>query len=187
MKNIEHNIIYTFRNCQIVHQIFPLTNACWLHILLMFLFLFLLILICHLLCWSRGFFVFFFFLMQDARSIFYNHENFPIGTKVQAVWSEDGEWYVENIEMSAFLSICVFSFSFVDYSGMKQWLRHILRMAIMFVMMDGGIKKRYYIWSHSFESLTRYSSMHPLPLSSYCILSLKILFIFLKLTLSRSH
>lgn len=83
----------------------------------------------HSLWLSHGFFIFVFF-MQDSRSSFYNHENFPIGTKVQAVWSEDGEWYVENIEMSAFLSICVFSFSFVlplffgvsfvDYSGMKQ-------------------------------------------------------------------
>lgn len=27
----------------------------------------------------------------------YDHqEKFPIGTKVQAVWSEDGEWYVKN-------------------------------------------------------------------------------------------
>lgn len=24
-----------------------------------------------------------------------HHEAFPIGTKVQAVWSEDGEWYVK--------------------------------------------------------------------------------------------
>ncbi|XP_041015359.1 survival of motor neuron-related-splicing factor 30 isoform X1 [Juglans microcarpa x Juglans regia] len=35
---------------------------------------------------------------MDSRSIFYNHENFPIGTKVQAVWSEDGEWYEAMIE-----------------------------------------------------------------------------------------
>ncbi|XP_020245548.1 survival of motor neuron-related-splicing factor 30-like isoform X2 [Asparagus officinalis] len=27
-----------------------------------------------------------------------NHEGFPVGTKVQAVWSEDGEWYDATIE-----------------------------------------------------------------------------------------
>lgn len=192
MYNIEHTIIYYLLhlpNCS--PNIY--TDKCMLatYFINIFVFVFvdsgfshsLLVITC------------FFFLMQDSRSLFYNHENVPIGTKVQAVWSEDGEWYVENIEMSAFLSISVFSFSyvlpfvsgvsFVNYSGMKQRLRRILRMAIMFVMMDGGIKKRYYICSHSFESLTPCLSMHPLPLSSYCILSLQILFIFLKLTFSK--
>lgn len=30
--------------------------------------------------------------MQGAGSISDHHEKFPIGSKVQAVWSEDGEW-----------------------------------------------------------------------------------------------
>ena len=30
--------------------------------------------------------------MQEAGSMSDYHEKFPIGTKVQAVWSEDGEW-----------------------------------------------------------------------------------------------
>lgn len=25
-------------------------------------------------------------------------EKFPVGTKVQAVWSEDGEWYVNHFK-----------------------------------------------------------------------------------------
>jgi hypothetical protein len=40
------------------------------------------------------------------------HANLPIGTRVQAVWSDDGEWYVKKIVMSEFHSNCVLNFSF---------------------------------------------------------------------------
>ncbi|KAL5555046.1 hypothetical protein UlMin_037282 [Ulmus minor] len=35
---------------------------------------------------------------KDLGSISDHHEKFPVGTKVQAVWSEDGEWYTATIE-----------------------------------------------------------------------------------------
>ncbi|KAF3439312.1 hypothetical protein FNV43_RR17589 [Rhamnella rubrinervis] len=35
---------------------------------------------------------------KDWGSISNDHDKFPIGTKVQAVWSEDGEWYDATIE-----------------------------------------------------------------------------------------
>lgn len=36
--------------------------------------------------------IFYGFCMQEDGSISDYHEKFPIGSKVQAVWSEDGEW-----------------------------------------------------------------------------------------------
>jgi survival-of-motor-neuron-related-splicing factor 30 len=35
---------------------------------------------------------------MDSESMYDHQEKFPIGTKVQAVWSEDGEWYDATIE-----------------------------------------------------------------------------------------
>ncbi|GAV63303.1 SMN domain-containing protein [Cephalotus follicularis] len=35
---------------------------------------------------------------MESGSISEHHEKFPVGTKVQAVWSEDGEWYDGTIE-----------------------------------------------------------------------------------------
>ncbi|XP_022155149.1 survival of motor neuron-related-splicing factor 30 [Momordica charantia] len=35
---------------------------------------------------------------MEAESLSDHHEKFPIGSKVQAVWSEDGEWYDATIE-----------------------------------------------------------------------------------------
>lgn len=40
----------------------------------------------------------FFLPNQEAASISDEHERFPVGSKVQAVWSEDGEWYDLNME-----------------------------------------------------------------------------------------
>jgi uncharacterized membrane protein len=43
------------------------------------------------------------------------HANFPIGTRVQAVWSEDGEWYVKNKIKSRclnFIEIAIIFFFF---------------------------------------------------------------------------
>lgn len=58
-----------------------------------------------------------------------HHEAFPIGTKVQAVWSEDGEWYVKTdkkkVEISVSQSILVFflfvlpCFSVFDYLNVQ--------------------------------------------------------------------
>lgn len=33
---------------------------------------------------------------QESTS-FAETDKFPVGTKVQAVWSEDGEWYAESL------------------------------------------------------------------------------------------
>lgn len=35
-----------------------------------------------------------FSLNQDSEGMSSELEKFPVGAKVQAVWSEDGEWYV---------------------------------------------------------------------------------------------
>ncbi|KDP42513.1 hypothetical protein JCGZ_00310 [Jatropha curcas] len=35
---------------------------------------------------------------QDLTNIANQYEKFPVGTKVQAVWSEDGEWYDATVE-----------------------------------------------------------------------------------------
>lgn len=35
---------------------------------------------------------------REPRDISNHHDKFPVGTKVQAVWSEDGEWYDATIE-----------------------------------------------------------------------------------------
>lgn len=63
-------------------------------------------------------------------------EKLPVGTKVQAVWSEDGEWYVVIRVITVFSSVnvihlhlfyLVFSFCMfliVKSPGMMQKLRH---------------------------------------------------------------
>lgn len=67
-------------------------------------------------------------------------DKLPVGTKVQAVWSNDGEWYVILVEififsivfsLFIFLPMLFFSiFDIVEHSGTMLLLRHIHLMGI---------------------------------------------------------
>lgn len=99
---------------------------------------------------------------QESGSTLDHADKFPVGTKVQAVWSEDGEWWVEISVVIVLFSFLFFNFwsfiissiilylvflflvvDLVDFPGMMPPFMHILQMAIMFAMRTGVTRKRY--------------------------------------------
>ncbi|XP_062094850.1 uncharacterized protein LOC133800794 isoform X2 [Humulus lupulus] len=54
---------------------------------------------------------------KDSLSISDHQEKFPVGTKVQAVWSEDGEWYDATIEAHTSIGYYV---SYVEWGNKEE-------------------------------------------------------------------
>lgn len=111
-----------------------------------------------------------FLCQQELGSILDHADKFPVGTKVQAVYSEDGEWWVGTSGVNScfflfqLLKIFYYSHCFlpflslsycwlVDFPGMMLLFTRTLQMAIMSVMMNGVTRKRYCLLLYAFMGI----------------------------------